>query len=361
MKILKKINRERIKFTRNIKFNFKIFFSYKTTPAILEINKCRNIGILFYGKQLGDTLVMSSILRPLKENNFKIFIFCDDKAKTILENNEYLDQLIIIKSLKHVDKYYHLNIDLLIDLTYNTLSEYHRMILKEKINPIYSIYLYLHTSTRKEPSYKKLTRIHNEAIIYREYNKHCENIYKHILERLNIRNYERLRYVFNLKENNLSNAKNFVSNFDGKKIIIFNPFAANDKRSLSIEKTINIMTYLNAIHDHKTIVIGDPRIINSLPCLSNVIKFISNDISDAIALLSLSDMVISVDTSIVHFSKIFNKKLISLYNNLMWGQFNNNLIWSPNYNNSTQLFSKSENMDDVDQRELYQEIQRALI
>ncbi len=45
----------------------------------------------------------------------------------------------------------------------------------------------------------------------------------------------------------------------------------------------------------------------------------------------------------------------------MWGQFNNNLIWSPNYNNSTQLFSKSENMDDVDQRELYQEIQRALI
>ncbi len=67
------------------------------------------------------------------------------------------------------------------------------------------------------------------------------------------------------------------------------------------------MTYLNVIHDHKTIVIGDPRIINSLPCLSNVIKFISNDISDAIALLSLSDMVISVDTSIVHFSKIFNK------------------------------------------------------
>ena len=161
---------------------------------------------------------MSSILRPLKENNFKIFIFCDDKAKTILENNEYLDQLIIIKSLKHVDKYYHLNIDLLIDLTYNTLSEYHRMILKEKINPIYSIYLYLHTTTRKEPSYKKLTQIHNEAIIYKEYNKHCENIYKHILERLNITNYERLSYVFNLKENNLSKAKNFVSNFDGKKL-----------------------------------------------------------------------------------------------------------------------------------------------
>ncbi|WP_438812606.1 glycosyltransferase family 9 protein [Symbiopectobacterium sp.] len=100
-------------------------------------------------------------------------------------------------------------------------------------------------------------------------------------------------------------------------IIIFNPFSSQKNRNLSTNKINIILTYLNTLVGYKTIVFNFGNEINH-----RLMKRIEiNPFEDAersFALVQYADIVITVDTAVIHFASALNKRQFCIYNNRMF-------------------------------------------
>lgn len=151
--------------------------------------------------------------------------------------------------------------------------------------------------------------------------------------------------------------------------IVFNPFASRIDKSLTIDKSINILNKIIRIYSNKRIgIMNSPNTkekafeIAKKTANKNIILIDEiNTFYDAINIIDNSHIVISVDTSIVHIASGLNKKLIAIYykqNNI----FNS---WLPKESiNTNIIFSleigkpKEKNMNNFSDNEIIEAIDK---
>lgn len=104
--------------------------------------------------------------------------------------------------------------------------------------------------------------------------------------------------------------------------ILFNPFASRLDKSFSIQKSVDILTRLISKYDTETTIgiLSSPNtkniaydIVKKVNCKNlEVVEHISS-FYDAIDVIKNSNIIISIDTALVHIASGLNKKLIAIY------------------------------------------------
>jgi ADP-heptose:LPS heptosyltransferase len=161
--------------------------------------------------------------------------------------------------------------------------------------------------------------------------------------------------------------KNLRPDYD----ILFNPFGSRPDKSLSVEKSISVLNKIN--YEFKDIIIGiiyspeTKSIAHEITdkCKNKSIQIVENieTIHDVIPYIYRSQVIISVDTSIVHISSGMNKNLIALYCH----KENHFDEWLPRENKKTKIIfsrpkqeSKIKNMNLFDDQEVLKNLNELL-
>ncbi|OHD95406.1 MAG: hypothetical protein A2019_04475 [Sulfurimonas sp. GWF2_37_8] len=301
-----------------------IFVKLKLMKNILNrffYKLCRKIGILLFDKELssslhninhillinwhgkiGDAIISSFIFREIKEKtNIKISIITTKELKSIYKyynsdsihiidsNHSLIDINNIANKIKKVD----IIIPLIGTLGFNDLFF---------INKLTPLYVFSTDETLKLSNKNFLKEV-NEKLV--------NEIYYKILEYMNIDNIND-NYIIPHTKKEIN-----IIQYD----ILFNPFGSRNDKSLSINKSVSILQKINKVYPNlKIIILFSPntkhtayKIIKKTNCKNIILAKNIFTIKDSIDLINKSDIVISVDTSIVHISIGMNKKLISIY------------------------------------------------
>ncbi|QIQ21209.1 glycosyltransferase family 9 protein [Zophobihabitans entericus] len=353
----KHLNRQRNIKTKELKNNIKIFFlcNEKRIKTDIDLNNITDIAILMYGKGIGDAIVLSGLIKILKEQNYKITILAEKRIAFYFENNSNIDKVILVDKSFSAEDYQKLktttDFDLLIDLYDKDLSSYIRFKIIKAINA-------KHTIGFNQKQYN----IFDHSIEYKEYKSHITKRLTYLLDYLQIPAQE-ISYDVPLPEDDMAIANGFLQQYLQKysTIVIFNPFSTNKMRDFSLTQIDKMTQFLNSRDQVLTIIIGEHQRISQLKTYENIIINPHRSFFVAAALVKSADLVITPDTSIVHLANTFNRRMICTYNNRMIDRnFINNYVWSPNYPNAVQLFANKNQVSDILPDILIQHIQEQL-
>ncbi len=174
---------------------------------------------------------------------------------------------------------------------------------------------------------------------------HITELYKNILKKLGIVDVD-TDYELFFSDKQKNKVEDVLKKLNGKKIIVFNPFAASRHRDLNSENILKIGKKVLENKNNILFFIGEEKRKKEL---ENIIKELGESaifpelksIMETSYLISEADLIITPDTSIVHIAAAFKRKLIAIYrlDNRVENEVNR-YLWGPNYKEAVQLFSK---------------------
>ncbi|RWX54373.1 glycosyltransferase family 9 protein [Photobacterium chitinilyticum] len=179
--------------------------------------------------------------------------------------------------------------------------------------------------------------------------QHFSYKYKALLEYYNITDFDESYVIPNSKKcyAEVASELNLAEDY----LIVINPFGSGTPRKLSKQKLQELISRIRSLE------LGVKIAFTVSPAEKSIIEELVEGNSDvcllldschsiyhAIALISMADLVISVDTSMVHIASGLNKKLIALYNPDM----NNYNEWAPKSDQFEVIFSKENHINGVE-------------
>ncbi|MGL5230784.1 MAG: glycosyltransferase family 9 protein [Cetobacterium sp.] len=300
-----------------------------------KINMSRVKSILFlrYDGKIGDMVINTLLFREVKRNypDIKIGVVARGGAKDIIKFNPYVDEIYDYEKGKESslgEKIRKERYDLVVDF-----SEMLRVNQMKLINLCSGkINIGLDKSDWKlfDFSYKK------------NYSKHITDMYKNILELLNIKNID-FSYEIYTDENIKMKIKDIVKGINGD-IVIINPYAASKHRSFSKEKILEIGERVLANRENVLLFIGEPSKKDEVKEIVEILKSERvfypelKGILEVSELISHAKYIITPDTSIVHIGVAKQIPMTAVYR-LDTGD-NNSLVWGPNSELAKQIYSK---------------------
>lgn len=319
------------------KFRFligKLFYDYKNKK---EFNLAEISKIIFDQKtdKIGDALVLTHAIREIKKKypSMRIDVLCGKSNFEILKENTNINNLWIynrkiIKKLRN-EKY-----DL---LYYNKESFYFKdFYFVNKVKAKFNIGI----------NVNKINLF--DIILNGEKNLRELDKYNLLLKVFHIKPESNKYDIFFNKEEEMFK----IENNDNSKIIIFNRYGANKRRTLNFDNSIKILSEILNKNENILIFLICPP---SMRHENLKIKDILNDnriiipktknIRDIILLIKNSDLVISPETSIVHLACTLDKKQISIYRD-------RNPLWHPISEKAQIIFSELAKKSDVNNIDL---------
>ena len=324
-----------------------IFDKKEKSKDILDMNKINSVLILRDDNKIGDMIITTILFREIKKTypHIKIFVLCGNSNKIILENNPYIDKIFISHNKFSKDVF-----------VYNELRKYKIDLLVDfwpfSPKPMHFLKLRIINSRFLLGICKQKYNIYDISVNVDYNTEHMSKIYTEILHSLNIENVN-INYDIFLDKKYEDYAKSVIKN-SNEKYIFFNTHSASKVRSLSLDKTKEILQMLYK-YNFKIILNSQYDINNE-----NIIVPRKDNFLYIIALIKYSDMILTVDTSIVHVANVFDKKLIAVYNNDTMNEEKISQVWAPNYNNAIQLLSKKRDISSVDTTEIEESINKLL-
>ena len=292
----------------------RIFDKKKKDINLLSSEINRVLFLRTDGK-IGDYIISSFIFREIKKNypNIKIDVIADKSLKKLLKLNKNIDNCYIINR-KH-------------------MSDWRAVSKKLKKND-YTV-LFDSTEGLKYKQVYLLNRVNAKINVgynkddYKIYNKNIKQnntlkmieIYKQMLKSVNI-DVTDTRYDVPISEESEKNINEFLkkNNVTGK-IIALNFFGASRGRKINEENALIIIKRLRKMYDkYKIVILDSPNDRETIYSIlektdnKNVLFFEkSQTILDSISIIKKSDLVVSLDTSILHIAEGLNKKIMAFY------------------------------------------------
>ncbi|MBQ3834525.1 MAG: glycosyltransferase family 9 protein [Elusimicrobia bacterium] len=305
----------------------------------LDMNKINSVLILRDDNKIGDMIISTILFREIKKKypHIKIFVLCGKANKIILENNPYVDKIFIShnKFRKDIFVYRELR-KLKIGLTIDFLFF--------RPKPQYLLKLRIINSKFLLGICKDNYNVYDISINIDYNTQHISKIYTSILNNLGIDN-PNINYDIFLDEQSEEYGKKIKEENKNTKIIFFNTHSASRYRTLSLEKTKEILEILYK-ENFKIILNSEYDIDNK-----NIIIPQKDNFLKVLALVKHSDIILTINTSIIHAANAFNKNLIAIYNNDS-GEEKIAQVWAPNYKNAIQLISKGEGINSIETSEI---------
>ena len=325
-------------------------FDKKKKNINLMPEKIKRILFLRTDGKIGDYIISSFIFREIKKQypNIKIDVIADKS----LEN--------LIKLSKNIDNYYILDRKKM-----NEWRDVSKILRKNKYDALFDsteglkykqVYLLNRVNATVNVGYNKDGyKIYNKNIKQNNTLKMIE-IYKKMLESLNIE-IKDTKYDVPISEESEKNVEMFLKENDVKeKIIALNFFGASRGRKINEENALIIIKRLGEMYKgYKIIILDSPNdretIYNILAKADNknVLFFEkSKTILDSISIIKKSDLVVSLDTSILHIAEGLDKKVMAFY-----GPKINKNKWRIKEENNILIDYPENRINDVDFEKLF--------
>lgn len=316
----------------------------------LEDNNIKSILFLRYDGKIGDMVVNSLMFREIKKvyPNIKIGVVARGATIDIIKDNPNVDKIyeyykdrkkIKDLALKIKEEKY----DLLID--FSEMLRVNQMMLINLCRARINIGL-----DRKD---WKLFDLFIESGKDFKWTEHITKRYLAYLIKLGLKK-ENIDISYDIYLEDEKKYEAFFNEIKESKKLILNPYGASKHKSFNIETLENIITYLK---DKDIAIIltyfGDKY--KELEFLEEKYKYVYipkkiESILDTAILIKRSDYVISPDTSIVHITSAFNKKMITVYPPKGGKYGVDHLVWAPKSEYSRVIFCKDKigNYDEID-------------
>ena len=281
----------------------------------LEPLKINRILFLRTDGKIGDFIISSFIFREIKKYypNIKIEVVADKSLENLLKLSKNIDKYYIFDRKKmhewrNIVKILRKNkYDALLDSTEGL--KYKQVYLLNRVNATVNV-------GYNKDDYK----IYNKNIKQNNTLKMTE-IYKQMMKSINIE-IKDTKYDVPVSKESEKNVEMFLKENNVKeKIIALNFFGASRSRKINEENALIIIRRLSEMYkNYKIIILDSPNdretIYNILAKAGNknVLFFEkSKTILDSISIIKKSDLVVSLDTSILHIAEGLNKKVMAFY------------------------------------------------
>ena len=316
----------------------------------LKDNSIKSILFLRYDGKIGDMIVNSLMFREIKKvyPDIRIGVIARGAAIDIIKDNPNVDKIykyykdrkkIKDLALKIKEEKY----DLLID--FSEMLRVNQMMLINLCGARINIGL-----DRKD---WKLFDLSIESGKDFKWTEHITNRYLAYLVRLGLKRENiDISYDIYLKEE--KKYKDFFNKIKESKKLILNPYGASKHKSFSVETLEKIINYLQ----DKNIAIILIYFRDKYKELEFLEKKYSNvyipknivSILDTTFLISISNYVISPDTSIVHIASALNKKILTVYPPKGGKYGVDHLVWAPKSEYNKVIFCKDKTgtYDEID-------------
>ncbi|MBH5328581.1 glycosyltransferase family 9 protein [Eikenella sp. S3360] len=377
---------------------FKLYLRYQ--PLIIldrlfarekpqETHPIKNI-LLIRNDVIGDMIVSTGLIRKLAQAGYNVYVSSGKSALDIIRNNPYVcgtflyDSSSLSRFIRSIRKIRQHHFDLSVELR-----------VSREISLYDSLYHGLIHTDILLGFNKPFLHTFNASINCDVSNIHVTEPFKLLLEYLHL---DSLYLDYELFID--ADTEHYILPYLPKqKFAVLNPFGSKEKRCLS-EQQIQAICYNLEQQGFATILVGSPDKINKIK-IDKSTTFPSRDILDVIALIKYSDLVVTVDTSVIHAAAAFTKNTIGLYldtqhplaecsqinkglkyklnmdffryrakicyglskssNDVLHNFFTvNNIFWAPNNPNAVQLFFPEEEISLVPIEELSLQINHAL-
>lgn len=310
-----KVFKERIRYFRDVvrrRLAILLFDKSSVRPP-LNPNSIKHIVILRWDGKIGDAIISSFVIRELKKYRPDITItiigtallkelylnhFHADKYITCNKRPKYIELIKITHQLSSVDLVVHLN---------------YFMKMKDIffLRIIDSSYYY---GTDRDV---KLINIHANS------SGHICNVYSNLLRFLNVNDFDR-SYIIPLVPGISSRLESLVKPIvKNHKLLAFNPYGSSSSRTFTKELSTQLIKELLKIDNDIFIVILHPpdkknearEITRSIDDSRVFYDSDSKTIFDSIEMIRYANIVITVDTSLVHVASGLKKRTIAIYKN----------------------------------------------
>ncbi|MCM7511628.1 lipopolysaccharide heptosyltransferase family protein [Enterobacter hormaechei] len=357
IKWLRKANRSKNYYLKRTKLKLKLSLLSEITARARSKNIGHDLGtdhlvIPFIAKGIGDAVVIGGVIDTLVKNDFQVSVIADKKTHFLFKEWTTLAGLYLyephnkkplLNELKTIGPFAFIDSH---EITHSNIDTFNLIRLARPFRTV---------------GFTEKYRIYDEVINIKHPQSHISTRYVDLLERLGISvtDYD---YSVIIPEKDAAAARKFMQKTTDKKIISFIPYGSVSERffsDLQIEAITNHISKYS--HSYHTIIIGEQHKIAAIPDSENVTKNTVPSFFSAAQIIKDSALIISPDTSFVHVSRAFNKKIICVYPFKIIGESADNAdVWGPNYKSAIQLRLKERRVMDADVRPILNMIDEQL-
>lgn len=292
-------------------------FDKKKKEINIDVSKINKLLFLRVDGKIGDYIVSSFAFREIKKcyPHIQIDVIADRGLEGILKLNKYIDNYYLFNRKKNNEwkkmakKLKGNNYDVLLDATEGL--KYRQIYFLNKINAKINV------------GYNKDDyQIFNKKVKISNSIKMVE-IYQKMLECVNIK-IDNTEYDVPVSDESEKEVNQFLKENNVKeedKIIALNFFGASKLRKISSDNGIIIIKKLKERYKNvKIILLDSPQNRKEIydvlhNCNNKDVLFFekSKTILDSISIIKRSNLVVSLDTSILHIAEGLNKRIIAFY------------------------------------------------
>lgn len=340
---LKEINRQRNHKTKELKRRLKLLSVarqlHDKRQEKIDVSRVKRILFPFVDLGIGDAVCHTGTWHSLKEAGYTLQVIVEERNRDLFEKMTDIDEVYIV-DINNIDAMNTIETDLVIShYAWMKRKELFNTLLLRKVHYKYAVGF----GGWLDKPYNLMLPIDSEF--------HITHPQKEILNILNVKP-ESLRYSLPVLPEHDDFIDSYLQSHSGKTCVVLNPFASVAERSLSpsqLEKLANEITENPDVH---VFIIGEGKKLADLHIENSQVTICRfNSLWDAITLIKKADLIVSVDTAIVHIACAFDKKLIAIYFSMLLDhnkKFEGNTIFAPVGNNSEQLiFDKHHNKLDI--------------
>lgn len=303
------------------------YFSLKIVSLIRKTEKTNGTingikKILFVRlNNIGDALITTPLIGELKKiEGITIDVICSERNKKVFENPELCGKRYIYdKKLKTFFKI----IKEINSQNYDCIIDSH-----DDVSSTASMFIALSNCKFKAALEKSNSKLFTHTV------KRPDATIKHPVERImeiskifGINpDLENINILFNLSNDSISIAKDFLQNNfkNDKSTIGINLFAGSNARFWGIENYKMLINYLKG-KNYNIFLITPESKLDEAKRISGIVPVFSGNLNSVAAIISLSDLLITPDTSLVHIASAFKTPVFGLF-----VHYNSNeVIWSP--------------------------------
>jgi len=274
-----------------------------------DLSSARKI-LIVRNDRIGDMIATTALIRNLARCGYVVYLSSRKQALDIIEHNPHVSGTFVyddssmaawLASIRAIRRE---KFDLAVDVRCNRFVDLKNLVFCSYIRtPILAGF-----NKSSVPTF-------NISIPYYSPESHVTVQLRTLLDQLQV-TADDLHYELFVSDEIRARALAFLQslgNAGHKKIAVFNPFGSVAARFLSDEQIGIVCQSLS--HQYHVVVVGEKNSIQRLGNLEQVSLFDSQSVLDVIPLIEYADLVVSVDTAIVHIATCFQKHTIAFYIN----------------------------------------------
>ncbi|WP_038178955.1 glycosyltransferase family 9 protein, partial [Vibrio rhizosphaerae] len=308
-----------------------------------DLTKTKSILFIRNDAKIGDAIVSSGVIRKIKKfrPDIRIIVMTSPSMRCLFEDGFGVNEFVYLKKRPSYSE---------IKIACQKLGKIDVAVSLNQNMKMKDIYLHRCLQTKVNIGLDSKVKLINKNISNDIKDKHYALKFDFIAKCIGID--EPLEpYIIPLSEASLAKIERFIFTHNIKKYIVFNPFGSGSTRKLNKENIWNIIEQVNVKYpDYQCVLLSSPGTrdeINQMNIHDNKRIFHFDDsesIYDAIAIVDNADLIITVDTSIVHIASGLGKKQIAIYRN----DEENYINWGPNSDLAQSIFTSRDNINDID-------------